>query len=605
MPLRNSLLALVMLLLTVAGPVAASTGAATLDDKEASQLVRATIVLSDTGAASLFAADVTVVGRLDRLGLVTVEATAERLAELKASGAIEGYSVARPLHLFLDESTTAVEANLVNLQGHTGAGAAVVVIDSGVDRNHPAFGDRIVAEACFLDTINGVCPSSGGARTAVGPGAAQPCPAADCYHGTHVAGIVGSSDDAVPGVAPGVDLVAVRVADNSGAIMSPDVLDALNWVLTVAETHNIVAVNLSLGTDVDPGPCRNVAWEAAIAALADAGVAVVAASGNSASAGLLPVAFPACLPGVFSVGATERSPGRGLAQDSTPELTGFTQYEGTLDIVAPGFDIMSAVTPGSGFASLDGTSMAAPHVAGAFALLAGTQTEWSLDRYEELLRTTGVMVERFTAVEGDRHERYPELRLSAAVSFDPFDDALDGFWVAAADWAKHTGVSTGVGDDRFGPGITLNRAQAVTFLWRLMGSPAPSGPSGFADVPEGQYYTDAVAWAKESGITVGMTPTTFGPDGMVSRGVMATFLWRLAGEPPGTFGVFADVPDNVFFARAVAWMADNEITTGTSPTTFSPDDLVNRAQVITFIWRLVNTAGAWGPGVELPETVMF
>lgn len=303
MPLRNSLLALVMLLLTVAGPVAASTGAATLDAKEASQLVRATIVLSDTGAASLFAADVTVVGRLDRLGLLTVEATPERLAELKASGAIEGYSVARPLHLFLDESTIAVEANLVNVQGHTGAGAAVVVIDSGVD------------------------------------------------------------------------LVAARVADNSGAIMSPDVLDALNWVLTVAETHNIVAVNLSLGTDVDPGPCRNVAWEAAIAALADAGVAVVAASGNSASAGLLPVAFPACLPGVFSVGATERSPGIGLAQDSTPELTGFTQYEGTLDIVAPGFDIMSGVTPGSGFASLDGTSMAAPHVAGAFALLAGTQTK--------------------------------------------------------------------------------------------------------------------------------------------------------------------------------------------------------------------------------------
>ena len=69
--------------------------------------------------------------------------------------------------------------------------------------------------------------------------------------------------------------------------------------------------------------------------------------------------------------------------------------------------------------------------------------------------------------------------------------------------------------------------------------------------------------------------------------------------------MFADVPDNVIFARAVAWMADNEITTGASPTTFSPDDLVNRAQVITFIWRLANTAGAWGSGVELPETVTF
>ncbi|NDH88554.1 MAG: hypothetical protein EBY61_08040, partial [Actinobacteria bacterium] len=302
--------------------------------------------------------------------MTTVETSPERLAQLEESGVIEGYSIARPLHLLLDESTVTVQADVVNAQGHTGAGSAVVVIDSGINRDHPAFDDRIVAEACFLDGVNGTCPSSGGAQTAVGPGTAHPCAASGCRHGTHVAGIVGSSDNDVPGVAPGVDLVAVRITDNSGAI----------------------------------------------------------------------------------------------------------------DLVAPGVDIRSADAPGSGFVSLDGTSMAAPHVAGAFALLAGTQTAWGPDRFAELLRTTGVMVERFTAVEGDRHERYPEVRLASAISFDPFDDALDGYWVAAADWAKHTGVSTGVGDDRFGPGITLNRAQAVTFLWRLMGSPAPSGPSGFADV---------------------------------------------------------------------------------------------------------------------------
>jgi subtilisin family serine protease len=594
-----------MFSLFVAGLVAAPTGAATPDEQEKTPLVRATLVPRDARTVSLLSVDVDIVGRLDHLGMTTVETSTERLAQLEESGMIEGYSIARPLHLLLDESTVTVQADVVNAQGRTGAGSAVVVIDSGINRDHPAFDDRIVAEACFLDGINGTCPSIGGARIAVGPGTAHPCAASGCRHGTHVAGIVGSSDNDLPGVAPGVDLVAVRITDNSGAIVSSDVLDALDWVLSIVETHAVVAVNLSLGADEDPGACRDVAWEAAVAALADAGVAVVAASGNSADDGLLPVAFPACLPGVVSVGATERSPGTGLAAGAAPELADFTQYDGVLDLVAPGVDIRSADTPGSGFVSLDGTSMAAPHVAGAFALLAGTQTAWSPDRFVELLRTTGVMVERFTALEGDRHERYPEVRLASAIAFDPFDDALDGYWVAAADWAKHTGVSNGVGGDLFGPGITLNRAQAVTFLWRLMGSPEPSESSGFADVPDGQYYTEAVAWAKEVGITVGTSPTTFGPGGLVSRGVMATFLWRLAGESSGALGVFADVPDNAFFAEAVGWMAENEITTGTSTTTFSPEDLVNRAQMITFIWRLVNTASAWDPAVDVPETAMF
>lgn len=358
----------------VAGLVAAPMGAAMPDEQEKTPLVRATLVPRDARTVSLFSADVDIVGRLDHLGMTTVETSPERLAQLGESGMIEGYSIARPLHLLLDESTVTVQADVVNAQGRTGAGSAVVVIDSGINRDHPAFGDRIVAEACFLDGINGTCPSSGGTRTAVGPGTAHPCAASGCRHGTHVAGIVGSSDNDLPGVATGVDLVAVRITDNSGAIVSSDVLDALDWVLSIVETHAVVAVILSLGADEDPGACRDVAREAAVAALADAGVAVVAASGNSADDGLLPVAFPACLPGVVSVGATERSPGTGLAAGAAPELADFTQYDGVLDLVAPGVDIRSADTPGSGFVSLDGTSMAAPHVAGAFALLAGTQT---------------------------------------------------------------------------------------------------------------------------------------------------------------------------------------------------------------------------------------
>ncbi|MEM8705322.1 MAG: S8 family serine peptidase [Actinomycetota bacterium] len=609
MRLRLPLVLVLAIALAVAGvgasPAASDDATSPGVDEVAVGTIRATIMPTAARSLSLFGSGVSVVDRLDALGLATVETTPDQLAALEAAGLIDGYSIERPFELFLDDSTVTVEADIVNAGGNAGGGKAVAVIDSGIDADHPAFGDRVVREACFLDNINGICPSTGGAQTGVGPGTASPCLAGGCFHGTHVAGIVASGDATFPGVAPAADLVAVRITSNSGGILSSDVLAALDWVLSVVDTHDIVAVNLSLGSDEDPGACRDAPWEAAIAALNAAGVAVVAASGNSADLGLLPVAFPACLPGVISVGATERSSSDGLAPGSTPELTDFTQFSGTLDLVAPGFDITSAMTPGSSFTSLDGTSMAAPHVAGAFALLAGTQDGWTPDRFEELLRSTGEMVERYTASAGDRHDRYPEMRLVDAVSFDPFDDAAGGFWVAAADWAKHTGVSDGVGDDLFGPDITLNRAQAVTFLWRLMGEPAPSAPSGFADVPAGQFYTDAVAWAKEVGITQGTTPTTFEPGAPVSRGVMATFLWRLAGEPTGSLGAFDDVPVTAFYAEPVGWMADNGITTGTSPTTFSPDDVVNRAQMITFIWRLVNAADAWAPDVTLPDAVMF
>jgi subtilisin family serine protease len=373
-------------------------------------------------------------------------------------------------------------------------------------------------------------------------------------------------------------------------------------------------VNLSLGgsptictaSDAPTAELRRL-YESAAQQLAAEGVAVVAASGNSADR-FIPVTdvgFPACLDGFIAVGATERDAGAGLAPDASAEITTFTQFSGTgLDIVAPGFDIQSAFPGGSGI--FDGTSMAAPHVAAAFALLDGTQPGWTPQRFAELLRTTGAMVERRTADPDDRHRRYPELRLLDALAFVPFDDATSGFWVEAADWAKYTEVSTGVGDNLYDPETVLNRAQAVTFLWRLMGEPAPAAPSGFTDVPDGTFYTEAVAWAAEQGITTGTSGGRFEPLEPVTRAQMATFLWRLAGTPSGSPSAgFSDVPSGAFFTDAVDWMAANGITTGTTPTTFSPDDEVTRAQMITFIWRLVNAPDAWTGEVAPPDLVMF
>ena len=100
------------------------------------------------------------------------------------------------------------------------------------------------------------------------------------------------------------------------------------------------------------------------------------------------------------------------------------------------------------------------------------------------------------------------------------------------------------------------------------------------------YYYNAVLWAVEQGITTDLTATTFGPDVTVSRGQVATFLYRAASaSKPNTFNPFTDVKTTAYNYDAILWAYDNRITTGTSDTTFSPDASCTRAQIVTFLYR--------------------
>ena len=110
----------------------------------------------------------------------------------------------------------------------------------------------------------------------------------------------------------------------------------------------------------------------------------------------------------------------------------------------------------------------------------------------------------------------------------------------------------------------------------------------FFDVEVNRFYTDAVTWLAEEDITTGTTPTTFAPGDPVTRAQMATFLWRYDGrpEPASLDTAFVDVVAGTFYEKAVAWLVEEDITTGTKPTTFSPGDPVTRGQMATFLWRL-------------------
>ena len=167
------------------------------------------------------------------------------------------------------------------------------------------------------------------------------------------------------------------------------------------------------------------------------------------------------------------------------------------------------------------------------------------------------------------------------------DVATGSYYEDAVDWAVENGITKGTDDTHFSPDGICTRAQAVTFLWRTAGSPKPETRAmPFTDVPVGSYYYDAVLWAVENGITKGTSDTTFSPNMTCTRAQIVAFLWRSEKSPAaGTANPFADVKSAAYYADAVLWAVKENITRGTTNTTFSPDADCTRAQIVTFLWR--------------------
>jgi len=167
------------------------------------------------------------------------------------------------------------------------------------------------------------------------------------------------------------------------------------------------------------------------------------------------------------------------------------------------------------------------------------------------------------------------------------DVATGSYYEDAVDWAVGNGITQGTDATHFSPDGICTRAQAVTFLWRAAGSPKPETRTmPFTDVPAGSYYYDAVLWAVENDITKGTSDTTFSPNMTCTRAQIVAFLWRSEKSPAaGTANPFADVKSAAYYADAVLWAVKENITRGTTNTTFSPDADCTRAQIVTFLWR--------------------
>ncbi|MCD8016641.1 MAG: S-layer homology domain-containing protein [Oscillospiraceae bacterium] len=169
---------------------------------------------------------------------------------------------------------------------------------------------------------------------------------------------------------------------------------------------------------------------------------------------------------------------------------------------------------------------------------------------------------------------------------NPFSDVDDdSYYYDAVLWAVENDITSGTTASTFSPEDTCTRAQAVTFLWRTAGSPSVNGENSFDDVSEDDYYYTAVLWALQNGITTGTSDTAFSPNGTCTRAEIVTFLYRCSGKTAAAGSDFADVAADAWYASAVSWAVDGEITNGTGENTFSPDGDCTRAQIVTFLYR--------------------
>lgn len=308
------------------------------------------------------------------LPFVALEVTPQELALLAADPLVVSITENLRLRPNLAESAALIRAPEAWAAGFSGAGQTIAILDTGVDKTHPFLAGKVVSEACF--SIGGFCP--GGATSSLAPGSAAPCPVTeDCQHGTHVAGIAAGRGSYASGIARDANLIAIQIfspdPDDASATVAwySDILAGLNRVLELRGSYNIAAVNLSLGGGYSTRTCDNAykAFTAAVLNLRSAGIATIIASGNEGLTNAL--SFPACISSAVSVGAVSDSDW-GPCFDHQPtavdKVACYSNTASFLSLLAPGSQITSSV-PGGGYDTWDGTSMATPHVAGAWAVL--------------------------------------------------------------------------------------------------------------------------------------------------------------------------------------------------------------------------------------------
>ena len=384
--------------------------------------------------------------RFTGLPFMALEVTSAELEALAGLTEITSIVEDRKSAPHLAQSVPLIGGVTAWANGYSGAGQTVAVLDTGVDKTHPFLAGKVISEACYSTNsitkgASTLCP--GGATASTAPGSAMPytsgvCPAGECDHGTHVAGIAAGNGASLlgvgySGVAKDASVVAIQVASRftpsacgstSACVMSydSDQILGLQRIYELRNSYHIAAVNISLGggSYSSQGLCDsdNLSMKAAIDNLRAVNIATVVSSGNDGYASRM--SAPACISSAISVGATwdvagvnNSCAGNNLGTTKVNDVACYSNAAPFLNLLAPGSLITSSI-PSNGYAQWNGTSMAAPHVTGAWALLKQKNSAEIVATALSKLSATGLPV-----TDPRNGNVKPRIRIDAALSASP------------------------------------------------------------------------------------------------------------------------------------------------------------------------------------------
>ena len=455
-------------------------------------------------------------------------------------------------------AASSVGANYMNLtsyrgdrhtQAHFDAGqACVAIIDSGVD---PAIDALRARSFNSYDFVNNTTELSDVTSTGNARG-----------HGTRVASIL---DALLPA---GVRFMYLRVFDNTQSAARINVITAIQY----AAERGANVINMSLGWEDDVKKDYTFLNEVLRTAY-NKGITMVCAAGNGQQD--VAYSYPASSPytiAVSAVDAMRRFESR------------YSNWGEKIDFCGPGSGIV-ATTYGGSLVTCTGTSFAAPHITAAVAELQIMEPAAPPVRIYSLLK------------------QYAQ---------DLGDAGKDGYYgwglpVLPESYPQYNGHIWDSGRITKPATVTEDGQRVITCtvcgttMTMIVPATGQKDESVFVDVPKDQYYAIPVVWATANGITTGVNPTHFNPNGLCTRAQVVTFLWREAGSPkPETDQCpFSDVLPGSYYYDAVLWAVENGVTNGTSSLAFSPDETCTRAQVVTLLWRFDQAGLKLREGAEM------
>lgn len=422
--------------------------------------------------ANLAVYNVTVVQEYSYIPFIALNVDAAGMSFLKNIANITSIEEDTLAQTSLADSTALIGAPAAWSQGFSGAGQTIAILDTGVDKTHPFLANKVVSEACYSNangrgTGTSVCP--GGVTNSIATGSGMNCQLSGCEHGTHVAGIAAGKGPNFSGVAKDANIIAIQVftrfdtgcgANATSCISSytSDQVAALERVYSLRDTFNIAAVNMSLGGSSSTANCDTDARKAAIDNLRAANIATVIASGNAGKTNSL--AVPACISSAISVGSVMDGGPGATSRDS---VSTFSNSASFLKLLAPGEAITSSV-PGGSYSALRGTSMAAPHVAGAWAVLKSGLNSATVDQVLSALTSTGVPI-----TDPRNSITTPRIRVDTALN------KLIGYPVVSVGDARIAEGNSGTSTAAFTVSLSVASTQQITINYATANDTASAG----------------------------------------------------------------------------------------------------------------------------------